>query len=1137
MISDDNRHLLERSRARAAQMLASDPWLRTTVAAPDALEAIERAGRTSVEACATVFDRYASRTAFSWRRSASDLVEHMTFAEVWNRSVRLATGLVREKLVAPGDMVGVCAFTAPDSVLATNACLYLMATFVPLHAPTTPETLARILNETELRVVIVDREQLPAFLAVLPACPGLKSLVVISSNEAADLPVTAGGARLYDLRALEAHGSGLATPMIVPRRSADPALALYYTSGSTGTPKGALFPESVWRRSWLPSGVQVFPYAESHRWMPLVTTCFMPLSHGSGLHHVHCCLVHGGVVHFTRDSDLSGLFDDVRLSGSTFLNVVPRVLEQMYQHYRLTIARGESEDAVLERMRDTFLGRRLLGAVCGSAPMSATMFTFLRRCFQAPFFNRWGSTEAGNVTFDDQLGSNVIDFKIVDVPELGYSARDLPYPRGELYLRTKRQISGYFKNAAATAALFDTDGYLKTGDLVERRGERGIVWLNRKNDVLKLSNGEFVTVWHIEDVLVRDSRLIRQAFVYGNSRRPYLLAVLVPREPDTSVSALHAEIARVAKHGGLRAFEIPRQILVAEEPFSKENGLLTSSNKLARAALKERYGAELEALYEQLADVRLAQHLELERSDAPVFERVRRAAAVLLARDDIDPTRTFAQLGADSLDAVRFSELLERTLGVSVPAAFLVGNGRTLEDIAAFVTSALDGASSGVSFESVHGPDPSVVRAADLSLEKVLHASDLEAARAAAPASTAAPETVLLTGANGFLGRALLLELAFRPEPTSAKTICLVRAANDAVARERLLSAVGKTDPSARERLEELERAGRLCVFAADLTLPSLGLDPTREAALARDVDTIVHNGALVNHGYSYRQLFGPNVRGTASLLRLAITAKKKRIAFVSTGGVVRDAAGTNVEELTARELGEERVLTSGYASGYTTSKWASEVLLGELSDRFDVPVRILRCGLVLAHSTTRGEIAEADYFTRLLCGLVHTRVAPKSFGGEELAAAFRGLPVDFIARAIVRLSLTPWSGHGVYHVMNPPTQRAVTWDSLLGFVESYGYRLERVSSYDAWYAEFRARLEALGERALRSSPLPIVERWKSPRTDRSATMPDTRRFEAEIGAIPEPTEAFVHKCLDDLRALELIDPPGAVSASFAAPG
>ena len=87
---------------------------------------------------------------------------------------------------------------------------------------------------------------------------------------------------------------------------------------------------------------------------------------------------------------------------------------------------------------------------------------------------------------------------------------------------------GYFKRPEATAELFDEDGYLRTGDIVEERGPDHVVLIDRRNDVLKLSQGEFVAFGALGTTFENGSDVIHQIYLYGNSARSYLLAVVVP---------------------------------------------------------------------------------------------------------------------------------------------------------------------------------------------------------------------------------------------------------------------------------------------------------------------------------------------------------------------------------------------------------------------------------------------------------------------------------------------------------------------------------------------------------------------------------------------------------------------------------
>ncbi len=204
----------------------------------------------------------------------------------------------------------------------------------------------------------------------------------------------------------------------------------------------------------------------------------------------------------------------------------------------------------------------------------------------------------------------MLDYKLVDVPELGYFLTDKPYPRGELLIKSETAFPGYYKRPDVTAKAFDPEGYYSTGDVMAEIEPERLQYLDRRNNVLKLSQGEFVAVAQLEATFASAS-LVRQVFVYGNSERPYLLAVVVPTADalerfadDTGrlKAALSESLRQTAKLAELQSYEAPADFLVETEPFSPDNGLLSGVGKLLRPKLKEHYGERLEALYTDLAD-------------------------------------------------------------------------------------------------------------------------------------------------------------------------------------------------------------------------------------------------------------------------------------------------------------------------------------------------------------------------------------------------------------------------------------------------------------------------------------------------------------------------------------------------------
>ena len=102
---------------------------------------------------------------------------------------------------------------------------------------------------------------------------------------------------------------------------------------------------------------------------------------------------------------------------------------------------------------------------------------------------------------------------------------------------------------------------------------------------------------------------------------------------------------------------------------------------------------------------------------------------------------------------------------------------------------------------------------------------------------------------------------------------------------ERIADALDRGDPDLNREFQALA-ADHLEVLAGDVDEPNLGLDGATWNRLADNVDLIVHPAALVNHVLPYSQLFGPNVVGTAEVIRLALTSKLKPVNYVSTVAV-----------------------------------------------------------------------------------------------------------------------------------------------------------------------------------------------------------------------------------------------------------
>jgi fatty acid CoA ligase FadD9 len=1159
----------ERLERRIEELTANDPQFAAAKPDPAVAEALEQPGLRLPQIVQTVLEGYADRPALGQRavefvkdaktgRTSLEVLSHfdtITYRELDQRVGALGRALTSDSVQA-GDRVAVLGFTSVDFTTIDVALYRIGAVAVPLQTSAAITQLQPIVTETKPSVIAASVDQLPdAVELILSTDHQPAKLVVFDYHPEVDderEAVESARARLTavtvePLADLLERGKGLPATPVVNDRTEDALALLIYTSGSTGAPKGAMYPQSNVGKMWSRSAKNWFGESAAS-----ITLNFMPMSHVMGRGTLYGTLGNGGTAYFAAKSDLSTFLEDLELVRPTELNFVPRIWETLYGEYQRQVDRRLSvspdrkavEAEVLNEQRQYSLGGRYIFAMTGSAPTSPELKAWIESLLEMHLTDGYGSTEAGMVLLDGEVQRPpVVDYKLADVPDLGYFATDRPHPRGELLLKTANMFPGYYKRPEVTADVFDADGYYRTGDVVAQVGPDKLVYVDRRNNVLKLAQGEFVTVAKLEAEF-GNSPLVQQIYVYGNSAHPYLLAVVVPtgealqRFDEAQLKpAIADSLQKVAKEARLQSYEVPRDFLIETTPFSLENGLLTGIRKLAWPKLKQHYGERLEQLYADLAAGQANELSELRRSgaDAPVLATVIRAAAALLgaATTELTPDAHFTDLGGDSLSALTFGNLLREIFDIDVQVGVIVSPANDLQAIATYIEAERHGTKR-PTFAAVHGRDAVEVHASDLTLDKFLDAETLAAATTL-PAAGTEVRTVLLTGATGFLGRYLALEWLQRMDLVDGKVIALVRAKDDATARARLDKTFDSGDPTLLAHYQRLA-ADHLEVIAGDKGEANLGLDQQVWQRLADTVDLIVDPAALVNHVLPYSELFGPNALGTAELIRIALTGKKKPYTYVSTIGVGDQIKpGAFTEDADIRQISATRKVHDGYANGYGNSKWAGEVLLREAHDLCGLPVAVFRCDMILADTTYAGQLNVPDMFTRMMLSLAATGIAPGSFyeldaAGNRQRAHYDGLPVEFIAEAISTLGAQSADGFRTFHVMNPYDD-GIGMDEFVDWLIDEGCAIQRVDDYGEWLQRFETSLRGLPEKQRNASLLPLLHNYQKPDRPIRGSMAPTDRFraavqDAKVGPdkdIPHISAPIINKYISDLQLLGLL--------------
>ncbi len=174
-------------------------------------------------------------------------------------------------------------------------------------------------------------------------------------------------------------------------------------------------------------------------------------------------------------------------------------------------------------------------------------------------------------------------------------------------------MQAYWNRPNDTREVLDRNGWLRTGDCGKVRNGRLYI-RGRLDQMLVTSRGENLSAADLESTLMLDP-LFDQAMVVGDGR-PFLAAVLVLNpaawqtlavglglalESEASLRASEAIDAILARMAGLLR-EFPsyaqlRAVHLTLEPWTTENDLLTSTLKLKRSRLQQKFATEIAALY------------------------------------------------------------------------------------------------------------------------------------------------------------------------------------------------------------------------------------------------------------------------------------------------------------------------------------------------------------------------------------------------------------------------------------------------------------------------------------------------------------------------------------------------------------
>jgi long-chain acyl-CoA synthetase len=582
--------------------------------------------------------QYAERPAL-WDPLPGGGYEEISYYAFWKRIQNVACRLNQLEVHA-GDKVGLLALSRSWWPIVDVAVMSLGAATVPIYPSLPPNQMAFIIRHSRMVGLFVqDMKQLNKLLQIpREAIPDLRFVGILDDSRDEALLSEAGkrfqlcyysdwmtdGAPVWGENEWKGHWAAVDRSTMA---------TIVFTSGTTGTPKGVVLTHGnlLANLEGIKEVVPLSPTDRSLSYLPLShifeRTCgqFVPLAAGASIAYAR---------------DFNRIIEDFQEMPPTLLTTVPRLLEKIQEGIlekvrqqgtltqklfdwavgvgtRARVERRQSpgirlriaDRLVFSKIHHLF-GGRLRAVIVGGAPLPRHVGAFFTAAGLS-VAEGYGMTETSPVVSANRPESPVLGTAGVILSNVQVRIAE----DGEVLVKGPSVMKGYFENDEATREAFTEDGWLRTGDIgrITSTGELQIT--DRKKNLIVLSTGKKVTPAPIEgDILRRPA--IDQVVLIGQGRK-YVSAIVVPNEDVVRewfreqnraipprqfwsrepwlVERLLREVQDATRD--YARFEQPKKVIVADEPFTIDNGLLTPTLKARSKAVEERYQSAIEAMY------------------------------------------------------------------------------------------------------------------------------------------------------------------------------------------------------------------------------------------------------------------------------------------------------------------------------------------------------------------------------------------------------------------------------------------------------------------------------------------------------------------------------------------------------------
>lgn len=582
--------------------------------------------------------------------------EYLSFHQYEKLALQIGAGYRKLGLVRD-DRVHIFAATSPHWLATAHGAASQSMPIVTAYDTLGEEGLKHSLVATKAKAIFLDPHLLPILLNPLKEATEIRFIIWNSENKVKQEHIDQLKEKYNYLTILsqeELRKMGEENPVAPVRPSPNDLCCIMYTSGSTGVPKGVPIKHKAVVAAI--AGLDVVVHEFVNPGDCLLT--YLPLAHILEFVFENTVLYWGGTMGYgspktLSDSSVRNCKGDIREFRPHILVGVPAIWESVKKGI---IAKVNSSNiivknlfwgalwaknyllehdlpgvavldaAVFKNVREA-TGGRLKICLNGGGPVAKETQRFISMAI-TPMINGYGLTETTAIGAlmspdqwtDETLGNipGSIEIKLVDFAEAGYHASNKPNPQGEIWIRGPPVMEGYYQNEEETKKALTPDGWFMTGDIGEWDQNGHLKIIDRKKNLVKTLNGEYIALEKLESVY-RAATVVANICVYADPNRTKPIAVIVPAEPalkklaqrigakGTALEELIQdrlvqdnvlkELQEAGKIGGLKGIELIEGAVLADEEWTPQNGFTTSAQKINRRLILEKYKKDIEAAY------------------------------------------------------------------------------------------------------------------------------------------------------------------------------------------------------------------------------------------------------------------------------------------------------------------------------------------------------------------------------------------------------------------------------------------------------------------------------------------------------------------------------------------------------------